>query len=604
VARSAALALLLVLGLASSMAAARSEVAAQAAVERAIHRLGYVARDYPAAVSDGVVVNALEHTEQLALIEEVAAGLAPLEGGEQWLAAARALRARLIALAPAEEVGTEARALSQRLLGAFRVRQEPTPLRPGRGEQLYRELCVRCHGPRGRAQTSEAAKLEPPPVSFVDPTTAESMSPSSVAAAVRFGISGTAMAEFPTLTAADRWDLGFYVAAMRHSPRAALGAPHLPRIELALRSDGELLDELFAAGAAPRDLTTLLAGMRRPDRPAPEGVEARMRLAREQLWRARIAILHDDRAAALQAMGGVYRRGLARSRPALWGLVDGARRDAELMDRLLALRARIEAGQPQADLLRDLSLLRRRITELQLALGRGSAMPAASAPPLHGSPRQSGPASDRRASFVAGMRHALGVALVALLAWLAAAAIARPRGLALGAGIGALAAVVPAASGVVEAAWLLSAGWAVAILATGGRGRVAGVAMATAATVSLAPLWAAAAAAPNAWRGGMALVLVGACAAAVGLATTGVRRRAWCLPPAGLVGAAIAVAVWLGKLAVGWQAAGWAPATVFGWVGWPAWGIHPTLQGALLQAAALAAGLAGIVRGRRRASTR
>jgi hypothetical protein len=46
------------------------------------------------------------------------------------------------------------------------------------------------------------------------------LSPYLAFGVVTFGVQGTAMAGFPTLTEEERWDLAFFVCALRHQPPA------------------------------------------------------------------------------------------------------------------------------------------------------------------------------------------------------------------------------------------------------------------------------------------------------------------------------------------------------------------------------------------------
>jgi high-affinity iron transporter len=120
---------------------------------------------------------------------------------------------------------------------------EAPPSKP-RAEKLFGELCVRCHGNDGRADTEEAKKLNPPPVSFLDAERLSRVSPVLAFHALTFGIPGTGMASFDSLPVSDRWSLAFYAVTMRHFAAAKVASecqPTMPSLaELAARSDAEL----------------------------------------------------------------------------------------------------------------------------------------------------------------------------------------------------------------------------------------------------------------------------------------------------------------------------------------------------------------------------
>src|SRR4029077_4032434 len=74
-----------------------------------------------------------------------------------------------------------------------------------------------------------------------------------------FGVPGTAMASFESLSASDRWALAFYVLRLGHEGEKARGPATLTLADQAARTDTEVLAALAAAGDAdpPRALAYL-----------------------------------------------------------------------------------------------------------------------------------------------------------------------------------------------------------------------------------------------------------------------------------------------------------------------------------------------------------
>lgn len=243
--------------------------------QRVAQVVDYVAADYPGAVKNGSIIEESEYKEQLELLSEARKQLGELSGDpEAQKALAKELDAVVAAVenkAEPGEVLARCRKVRERLKSAFGLRLSPTgTLDAGRGATLFQSLCASCHGADGRAETPMAKALKPRPVSFLDGERMAQVSPSLAFHTLTFGVQGTGMAAFDHLPAHDRWNLAFYVVALRHGrPGAAASLPAAvaeklaaaqPLTSLAERSDGELLAELAAAQVA--DPTQALAYLR------------------------------------------------------------------------------------------------------------------------------------------------------------------------------------------------------------------------------------------------------------------------------------------------------------------------------------------------------
>jgi high-affinity iron transporter len=192
--------------------------------ERLAAVAAYVAADYPGAVRNGRVLVESEYEEQRGLLKEAQSlfiGLRPLAGHETAREALAEELGRLTSdiegRADEKAIVTDARAIELRLINDFGLVLAPSvPPSEERARQLFAANCVACHGVDGRADTERARTLRPPPVSFFDRERLRRISPALAFHAISFGVSGTAMAAFDSLSAADRWSLAFYVTSLRH----------------------------------------------------------------------------------------------------------------------------------------------------------------------------------------------------------------------------------------------------------------------------------------------------------------------------------------------------------------------------------------------------
>src|SRR5437867_8886825 len=251
--------------LAPACACARAPAAPLPAVEgtdaeRIVALLDYVSGDYALNMKDGAPASREEYEEQLRfagdarrLADRVLGGA----GGEALRRRMAEAEAQVRAQATAEAVAEACRAAREEAIVRFGLRTTPAT-RPSlaRAEALYAESCAVCHGPRGEADTERARQLDPGPARFRSPERLRDLSPFRVYNSLTFGVPGTAMASFESLSPADRWNLAFYVMRLGHEGEARSGPVDLTLAELAARSDRELLEDLRRDGhpAPPRVL--------------------------------------------------------------------------------------------------------------------------------------------------------------------------------------------------------------------------------------------------------------------------------------------------------------------------------------------------------------
>jgi high-affinity iron transporter len=229
--------------------------------QRLVSVLDYVAGDYPLAVAEGKVLAAAEYEEQLLFMAEageMARALLPAAPADDPLPAAIAEAERMVrAKAEPAAVAAACRTAREAAVARFGLRTTPTD-RPSlsRAEASYAQNCALCHGANGDADTERARTLDPAPASFRDAARLAELSPYRVYNALTFGVRGTGMASFASLSPAERWDLAFYVFRLGHAGAPAHGPVALSLSQMATGSDRELLAAL-ASERAPEPAAAL-----------------------------------------------------------------------------------------------------------------------------------------------------------------------------------------------------------------------------------------------------------------------------------------------------------------------------------------------------------
>ena len=132
----------------------------------------------------------------------------------------RALRAMLDRAAPPDSVASRAATLVQRIAAAVGGALDPFPVRPptlARGEAVYREQCIQCHGPAGRGDGPKAKGLiGPPPADLGNRAELATVSPVDMYRKIAIGVEGTGMPEYAqSLSSDDRWAVTTYIVTLR-----------------------------------------------------------------------------------------------------------------------------------------------------------------------------------------------------------------------------------------------------------------------------------------------------------------------------------------------------------------------------------------------------
>jgi len=132
----------------------------------------------------------------------------------------RTLHAMIDRHAPPDSVAQRAAVLVQRISAAAGGALEPFPARPpslARGEAVYREQCIQCHGATGRGDGPNAKHLTgPPPADLADRAALAGVSPLDMYRKIAIGVAGTGMPEYAeALSPEDRWAVTAYIVTLR-----------------------------------------------------------------------------------------------------------------------------------------------------------------------------------------------------------------------------------------------------------------------------------------------------------------------------------------------------------------------------------------------------
>ncbi|MFO1520142.1 MAG: cytochrome c/FTR1 family iron permease [bacterium] len=195
-----------------------------------VHLLDYLAKDYPAAVSEsGRVLNPSEYEEQVELSKNA------WEAGEKVLASPenadlradlKSLELAILSKAPPSKVNALARKIQEQVIIKTGIEKSPLQWPEwSRGKQLFAQNCVGCHGVKGDGTGPQSQNLNPKPANFLDDGRMKVVSPFQAFNTIRLGIPNTAMAPFPSLSDREVWDLSFYVLSLRYQGEGKSTSP-------------------------------------------------------------------------------------------------------------------------------------------------------------------------------------------------------------------------------------------------------------------------------------------------------------------------------------------------------------------------------------------
>ena len=367
--------LAVMLVLVAALALGRPALAASDDVQVSWRLLDYLGVDYAGAVKNGAVISASEYAEMREFSAAVRQRIAALPSNPAKPALVNQsgeLVAAIDRKADPAQVQAISKKLASALLAAYPVALAP-PKTPdlGRGAKLFNETCAACHGSNGDAKTPMAAKLDPPPVAFVDRGRADQRSPFALYQVIDQGLEGTAMVSFSNLPTQDRWDLAYYASRFAYPASLREQGTKIWQSDSALRQsipDLAALSGLTAKDLGARigpDKAAAVLAYLRFDPAAVSGAAAPLALSRQRLAESLAAYRAGDRGRAKSLALSAYLDGfepvegiLSARNPTLLGRVEtgmGALRsaiaDGEPADQVATRVADLNAELDQVDLL-------------------------------------------------------------------------------------------------------------------------------------------------------------------------------------------------------------------------------------------------------------
>jgi high-affinity iron transporter len=221
-----------------------------------VHLLDYLAKDYGGAVADGKVLSQSEYHEQVEFSRsalETNRELSETHATPEIETKLRTLNQLIARKADAEHVSRLARAIQAQVIQVAHL--EVAPIRwPSlqRGNRIFTQNCVACHGSTGKGDGLAGKTLDPKPANFLDEHMKE-VSPFQAFNTIRLGVPGTAMPPFHALSDKEVWDVAFYVVSLRHGQTLL---PTKVRRELdavPLKQVATLSDEKLGASLPSKD---------------------------------------------------------------------------------------------------------------------------------------------------------------------------------------------------------------------------------------------------------------------------------------------------------------------------------------------------------------
>ena len=301
---------------------------------RVVALIDYIGGDYRNAVQDGKVVNADEYTEMSEFSARSLALFKQLKSAEGDKAAVEkdlnALAAHIKNKTGDDAVPQLAQQIKERLIKTYNIVTYPNALPNFAGAQsIYTQNCAQCHGEGGKGDGPGRESMNPktpPPANFTDADFMAGLSPFKVYNTTTFGIDNTAMASFAALPDNQRWQVAFYVMALRFSADAAntgeawlkgktAPADLTSMATLATSSDDELAEKIkksFPGAPLKEMLAYLRRGLLEKKSTDP------LLIARTLLGEAATTYSQGDKEKAYQKAIEAYLDGFEMAEPALF----------------------------------------------------------------------------------------------------------------------------------------------------------------------------------------------------------------------------------------------------------------------------------------------
>lgn len=178
--------------------------------------IDYIGGDYQFAIKDGKIINQDEFAEMTEFADT--SNTIYDDTGHQDPALKNILeklRTKINDKAPVDEVIALTVKVKNEIIESFNLETFPLTIPEiSNGKALFAGNCTSCHGERGKGDGILAGNLNPAPTNFKDPEVFPNLSPIKAYNTMNFGIEGTAMPAFNTLSDKDKWDVAFYLLSI------------------------------------------------------------------------------------------------------------------------------------------------------------------------------------------------------------------------------------------------------------------------------------------------------------------------------------------------------------------------------------------------------
>jgi high-affinity iron transporter len=197
--------------------------------KRIVALIDYIGGDYRNAVQGGKIANPDEYQEMSEFSARSLDLFRQLQAAEGDKAAIEkdlgALVAHIKNKSGDDTVPELAQKIKDRLIKTYNIATYPKALpNYASARTLYLENCAQCHGQTGRGDGPGRESMNPKtpaPANFTEADFMAGLSPFKVYNTTTFGIDKTAMVSFAALPDDQRWQLAFYVMALRFPPENA-----------------------------------------------------------------------------------------------------------------------------------------------------------------------------------------------------------------------------------------------------------------------------------------------------------------------------------------------------------------------------------------------
>lgn len=235
--------------------AAEAQVSNDQNAQTVVHLLSYMAQDYGGAVQNGKVISEGEYQEQVEFAQIIRGHLNSLDQQSKKWAPLKTRGELLLQLVKkkedAQNFSAFALSLKKDVIVLANIATTPK-VAPNikKGQMLYLQNCVSCHGKEGRGDGIDGKDMDPAPTNFHNQERLSQISPYGAFNTIKLGVNGTGMQAFSEQFKDEEiWDLSFYVTHLRYGLDQKENEKKedlkLSLEEMSLHSDQELAKKYF-----------------------------------------------------------------------------------------------------------------------------------------------------------------------------------------------------------------------------------------------------------------------------------------------------------------------------------------------------------------------